>query len=59
MHLQLLSQSPLLILPLFALFIFVGVFLSVALRALLTSRPTLDALASIPLADETEVRHEA
>ncbi len=58
MHLQLLSQSPLLILPLIALFLFAGVFLAVALRALLMSRTAIDAMAGIPLAEESEVRHE-
>ncbi len=56
---QLLSQSPLLALPLFALFTFAAVFLAVGLRAFLTSRSVLDAAAGLPLAEETEVPREA
>jgi hypothetical protein len=58
-HMQLLAQSPLLALPLFALFTFAAVFLGVGLRALLTSRSILDAAAGLPLTEENEVRHES
>jgi hypothetical protein len=56
---QLLSQSPLLALPLFALFTFAAVFLAVGIRAFMTSRSVIDAAAGLPLAQETEVRREA
>ncbi len=59
MHYQLLSQSPLLILPLVALFLFAGVFFSVALRAFLTARPALDAMAGLPLVEEGKARDDA
>lgn len=59
MHQQLLAQSPLLILPIVALFLFATVFVAVALRAFLTAQPVLDAMASLPLADEGEARHDA
>jgi hypothetical protein len=55
---QLLSQSPLLILPLIALFLFASVFAAVGIRALLTSRLILDAAARLPLSDENEVPRE-
>ena len=59
MHMQLLSQSPLLALPLFALFVFAAVYVSVGLRTLLTCRSTLDVAAGLPLAEEREVTREA
>jgi hypothetical protein len=59
MHFQVFSHSPLLILPLFALFTFLGVFFSVAIRAFLTAQPVLDSAASLPLAEEGVAPHEA
>jgi hypothetical protein len=56
---QLLSQSPLLALPLFALFVFAAVFLGTALRAFLTSPSTLAAAAGLPLTNESELPHDS
>ncbi len=56
---QLLSQSPLLALPLFALFTFGAVFLAVSLRAFLTSPSDLDTAAGLPLAEENQVPRDA
>jgi len=58
MHTQLLSQSPLLALPLFALIVFLTVFVAVAVRVLLTAKPILDAAAQVPLMDEGEAHRE-
>ncbi len=58
MHAQLLSQSPLLMLPLAALLLFATVFIAVSVRALLTSRAAVDAASALPLVDDGEVRHD-
>ena len=58
MHAQLLSQSPLLILPLAALLLFATVFVAVALRTALTSQASVDRAAALPLADDDEARHD-
>jgi hypothetical protein len=58
MHSELLSQSPLLALPLVSLFLFATVYLGVSLRAFLTSRGALDAAAGLPFAEESEALRE-
>lgn len=45
------QKSPLLILPLIALGIFVTVFVAVTVRAMLTDKSRLEALAALPLRD--------
>jgi hypothetical protein len=59
MNAELFSQSPLLALPMFALFVFVAVFLAVGLRALLTADAVVAAAAAMPLNDEGGRRHES
>lgn len=44
-------HSPLLAMPVIALFIFMLVFLAVSLRALLTRKSSWDAAARLPLSD--------
>lgn len=56
MYKDLLAHSPLLALPLAALFIFFVVFVAVSLRALLRSKADVARDASLPLAEEG--RHE-
>jgi hypothetical protein len=48
-------QSPLLMMPVIALVIFMLVFLSVSLRALLTRKSSWDALAQLPLQEGRSV----
>jgi hypothetical protein len=55
MHKELLAQSPLLALPLIALFLFLAVFVGVVVRALSRSRAEIDACAALPLEED---RHE-
>ncbi len=59
MNFQLFAQSPLLALPLFALFTFLAVFLSVAVRAFTAPAALVQSAACLPLADEGVTRHEA
>jgi hypothetical protein len=49
-------QSPLLFYPLVALAIFMGVFLGVALRTVLSVKHGYDALAALPLSDDEQGR---
>lgn len=55
MYKDLLSHSPLLALPLAALFVFLGVFIIVVLRTLTTRAPSYARVAELPLEEE---RHE-
>jgi hypothetical protein len=55
MHKELLEQSPLLVLPLVAMFIFLSVWVVAAIRIMTRSREEMVAAASLPL--EPEVRH--
>jgi hypothetical protein len=52
MHRELLAQSPLLILPLAAMFLFLAVFVAVAIRVTLTHRDELDTAARMPLGED-------
>jgi len=52
MHTQLLSNSPLLVLPLAATFLFLSVWVVTAVRAMTRSRGEMDAAARIPLEDD-------
>ena len=53
MHKVLLAQSPLLALPLVALFLFFGVFVLVLARTTLKKRGSFDAAARLPLENDT------
>ena len=55
MHTELLERSPLLILPLIAMFLFLAVWMVAAIRVMTRSREEMAAAASLPL--EPEVRH--
>jgi hypothetical protein len=56
MHKELLEHSPLLALPLLAMFLFLLVWVVAAVRVLTQSRDDLRAAARLPLEEET--RHE-
>jgi len=47
-----LGQSPLLLLPLFALFLFLAVFVTWVLRAYLLPAETITKLSALPLEDD-------
>jgi hypothetical protein len=49
MHKELLAQSPLLALPLVAMFLFFAVWLVAAVRAMMASREETDAASRMPL----------
>ena len=53
MHKDLLAQSPLLILPLIALFVFLGVFVVAVVRAMSRSRSDVDECAKLPFSQES------
>jgi hypothetical protein len=55
MYRDLLAQSPVLVLPLIAQFLFLAVFIAVVVRAVLKSRAEVDECAALPL--EEEKRH--
>jgi cbb3-type cytochrome oxidase subunit 3 len=54
MYKDLFVQSPLMVLPLVAMFLFLAVFVSVAIRALTSSRLEMDEAARLPLGDDYE-----
>ncbi len=54
MHRELLAQSPLLMLPLGAMFLFLAVWVATAVRALTRSRTEMDEAARLPLEDDDE-----
>ena len=56
MYKDLLAQTPLLALPLYALFLFLAVFASVVIRALTRARKDVAVAAHLPLVDD-EDRH--
>jgi hypothetical protein len=56
MHTQLLSHSPLLALPLAAMFLFLSVWVIAAVRVMTRSRAELDEAARIPLEDDHAAR---
>jgi hypothetical protein len=51
---DLLAQTPLLALPLYALFLFLAVFASVVLRALTRARKDVALAAHLPLVDDED-----
>lgn len=51
------ARSPLLAWPLFALALFVSVFVAVTARAFLSRRDDIQRLAELPLADAEEIDH--
>ena len=52
MHAELLAQTHLIMLPLAALLLFLGVYFAVIARALLSSRLEISSAAEIPLLEE-------
>jgi hypothetical protein len=55
MHKELLAQSPLLILPMIAMLLFLAVWVVAAIRVMTRSRQEMDAAAQLPLShDGTE-----
>ncbi len=52
MHRELLAQSPLLVLPLVAMFLFMAVWAVAAVRVLTRSRTEMDEAARLPLEDD-------
>ena len=54
MNTELLARSPLLMLPLGAMFLFLAVWVVTAVRALTRSRADMDAAARLPLEDDDE-----
>lgn len=54
---QLLSQSPLLALPIIGLLIFVGVFSLIVVRVLRRDGTEVEAMASLPLAEDDGAKH--
>jgi hypothetical protein len=53
MHRELLSHSPLLILPIAAMFVFIAVFLAVLIRTMSKRASTYDNRAALPFSEET------
>ncbi len=51
MHRELLSQSPLLILPIVAMFVFIAVFIAVLVRTMSKRASDYDAIAGSPLCE--------
>ena len=51
---ELLARSPMLVLPLVALFLFVAVFLAVLIITMKKRAPAYDPLARMPLEDDDE-----
>ena len=56
MYKDLFAQSPLLVMPLVAMFLFLAVFVAVAIRAMTHSRVEMEAAARLPLGDDHERR---
>ena len=56
MHNDLLAQSPLLMLPLAAMFLFLAVFVAVTIRATTSPRAEMEAAARLPLGDDHDGR---
>jgi hypothetical protein len=54
MHKELLAQSPLLVLPLLAMFVFMAVWVVAAVRVITRSRADLEEAARLPLGDDHE-----
>jgi hypothetical protein len=59
MHRELLAQSPLLLLPLVAMFVFIAVWVVAAIRVMTRSQADLEEAARMPLElDQVGVDHE-
>ncbi len=59
MHRELLAQSPLLLLPLAAMFVFIAVWVVAAIRVMTRSPADLEEAARLPLElDQVGVDHE-
>ncbi len=64
MHRELLSRSPLLVLPIVAMFVFLAVFIAVLIRTMSKRASAYDPIAALPLSETTpdalpqETRHE-
>jgi|CZKU01.1.fsa_nt_gi hypothetical protein len=56
MYKDLLVQSPLLVLPIAAMFLFLAVFVAVAIRAATRSREDMEMAARLPLGDDHDHR---
>ena len=56
MHKELLAQSPLLVLPLMAMFVFIAVWVVTAVRVMTRSRADLEEAARLPF--DLEDHHE-
>jgi hypothetical protein len=56
MHRELLAHSPLLVLPLVAMFLFLSVWVVTAVRVMTRSRADMDAAARLPLEEDHEPR---
>ena len=52
MYKDLFYQSPLLVLPVVAMFLFLAVYLLVTIRVTMASRSEVDAVARLPLGDD-------
>ncbi len=56
MHTQILAQSPLLILPLTAMFLFMAVWAVAAVRVMTRSRVEIEEASRLPLEDDHDPR---
>jgi hypothetical protein len=56
MYKDLLVQSPLLALPLMAMFLFLAAWIATSIRALTRSRREIDVLARLPLVEDEHER---
>jgi hypothetical protein len=56
MHKELLAQSPLLALPLVAMFLFLAVWIVTTVHTLLRPRAEIESAARLPLEDDDEHR---
>jgi hypothetical protein len=56
MHKELLAQSPLLVLPMAAMFLFLAAWVAASIRALTRSRVEIDEAARLPLESDDEHR---
>lgn len=56
MHNELLAQSPLLVLPLVAMFLFITVWVVAAMRVMTRSRAEVQEAARLPLENDHEPR---
>jgi hypothetical protein len=56
MHKELLAHSPLLVLPLVAMFLFMAVWAVAAIRVMTRSQADLDEASRLPLGDDDDER---